>query len=70
MSTQSLMNHMGRCLLLTGTIPTPDEILRRYDAVTWEEVAELARTIFDPARLSLSAVGQVRDEEGYRSLLK
>lgn len=68
-STQSLMNHMGRCLLLTGTIPTPDEILRRYDAVTWEEVAELARTIFDPARLSLSAVGQVRDEEGYRSLL-
>lgn len=68
-STSSLMNHMGRSLLLTGSITTPDEILRRYDAVTREDVAELAQSIFRRDALSLSAVGQVRDEQGYRSLL-
>ena len=68
-STQSHMSHMGRSALLTGTVLTPDEIIAAYDAVTREDVLALARTIFDPRNMALSAVGRVENEEYYRSLL-
>lgn len=68
-STQSLMSHMGRSLLLTGEITTPEEILANYDAVTGDQVRDLARRIFDFDAVSLSAVGQTRSPEEYRKLL-
>ncbi len=68
-STQSLMSHMGRSLLLNGSITTPDEMLERYNAVTAQEVRELAQRIFDFGRMSLSAVGRVRTPEEYRATL-
>lgn len=68
-STQALMSHGGRSLLLTGSITTPEEILERYDAVTGEQVRDLAGRIFDFSALSLSAVGQVRSPEEYKKLL-
>lgn len=69
-STQSMMSHMGRSLLLTDEITTPDEIIRNYDAVTGEQVRALAQRIFDFERMSLSAVGRVRPVEEYQKLLK
>ncbi len=69
-STQSHMSHMGRSALLTGTILTPDEIISSYDSVTREDVLALARTIFDPQSMALSAVGRVETEDYYRNLLK
>ncbi len=69
-STQSLMNHMGRSLLLTDRITTPEEMLERYDSVTGEEIRALARKIFDFEALSLSAVGRVRSPEAYERLLR
>ncbi len=69
-STQSHMSHMGRSALLTGTILTPDEIISAYDSVTREDVLALARTIFDPQNMALSAVGRVETEDYYRNLLK
>ena len=68
-STQSHMSHMGRSALLTGTVLTPDEIIAAYDAVTREDVLNLARTMFDPQNMALSAVGRVGTEEYYRNLL-
>ena len=69
-STQSHMSHMGRSALLTGTILTPDQIIAAYDSVTRDDVLALARTIFDPKNMALSAVGRVENEEYYRNLLK
>ena len=68
-STQSHMSHMGRSALLTGTVLTPDEIISAYDAVTRDDVLALARAIFDPQHMALSAVGRVESEEYYRQLL-
>lgn len=68
-STQARMGSLGRSTLLQGRPLTADEILGAYGAVTREEVRELASQIFDFSRISLSAVGRVRDEEGYRKLL-
>lgn len=69
-STQALMSHMGRSLLLTGSITSPEEIIRNYDAVTGEQVRDLARRIFDLDAISLSAVGQTRSPEEYGQLLR
>ena len=66
-STQSHMSHMGRSALLTGTVLTPDEIIASYDSVNCEDVLALARAIFDPQKMALSAVGRVETEEYYRS---
>lgn len=69
-STQSRMSHVGRSTLLTGKVLTPDEIISSYDAVTCQNVLDLARVIFDPGQASVSAVGRVAAEEYYRSFLK
>jgi len=69
-STQAIMSHAGRSLLLSGSITTPDEIIQNYDAVTAEQVKDLAGRIFDFNAISLSAVGQVRSKTEYQKLLK
>lgn len=68
-STQSRMSHAGRSLLFSGEILTPEEIIAAYDAVSQEDVVALARDLFRWDRVSLSAVGQVRTPEEYRTLV-
>ena len=69
-STQARMSHAGRSLLFTGEILTPEQIIAAYDAVTRQDVMDLARDLFRWDRASLSAVGQVRSAEEYRALLE
>ena len=68
-STQARMSHMGRSLLFTGKILTPEEILEAYNQVTREDILTLCQEIFQWDQVSLSAVGQVRSADEYRSLL-
>lgn len=68
-STHALMSHAGRSLLFLGEILSPEEIIAAYDAVTREDVMALARDIFRWDQVSLSAVGQVRSVEEYRTIL-
>ena len=69
-STQSRMSHIGRSLLFTGEILTAQQIIDAYNAVTRQEVLDLAREIFRWDQASLSAVGQVRTPEEYQDLLR
>ena len=48
---------------------TPDNIIDAYDAVTREQVLQLARETFDFDHVSFSAVGRVADTETYQKLL-
>lgn len=68
-STQARMSHMGRSLLFTGEIMTPEDIIAAYDAVTREDVMELARDLFQFETASVSAVGRVAAPEVYQSML-
>ncbi|MPM48458.1 putative zinc protease [bioreactor metagenome] len=68
-STQARMSHMGRSLMQTGSVLSPDEIITAYDAVTREDVLTLAQELFDLSKASLSAVGRVSAAEEYRALL-
>ena len=68
-STQARMSHMGSSMLLRGRVRTPDEIIAEYDAVTCEQVRQLAQEIFCFDRAALSAVGRVGSEEDYRAAI-
>ena len=68
-SAQARMSHMGTTMLLRGKVPSADEILAAYDAVTARQVRDLAGEVFDFGRASLSAVGKVGAAEEYRALL-
>jgi len=68
-STSSRMNSLGRSELYRGHITPPDETIARYDAVTATDIHKLAEQLLDLSQLSFSAVGQVREVEGYRELL-
>ena len=68
-STQAHMSSLGRGELLQGEVLSPDEIIAAYDAVTREDVRELARALFRFENASLSAVGRVGGAEEYRALL-
>lgn len=68
-SNTAHMNHMARSVLSGMPILTPEEIIAAYDAVTPEDVAQLARETFRWDRMSFSAVGKVAQEEDYRKAL-
>ena len=68
-ATSARMSHLARCLLREGKFLTPDDIIAAYDAVTREEVLQLARDTFDFEHVSFSAVGRVAAPEDYRKML-
>ena len=68
-SVQSRMSHMGSSALLYGRVRETREILERYNAVTREQLRDLAGELFRMENASLSAVGRVASAEEYRSFL-
>ena len=64
------MNQIARGEMFFGYNPEVEEVISLYDAVTEQDVAELAQQIFQFDRMSLSAVGRVGSEEHYAELLK
>ena len=67
-STQARMHRLGSSLLGGVPLLSPDELMARIDAVTAEEVEEVARELFAPERLSAAAVGE--DEGAFRRALE
>ena len=66
-STLARMNRLGNSLLMDIPLLTLDEILAKIDAVTIDDVDELASTLFDPGRMSAAGVGA--DEATFREAL-
>lgn len=68
-STNARMNHLGRFELFTDCVMSPDELTAAYDAVTVQQVQELANVIFCFADASICAVGKTRGEDDYREMI-
>ena len=68
-STQSRMSALGRGLLLQNRTLTTREVIDAYNAVTAEDVRDLAGRLFQLSQASLSVVGRPAAEEEYRALL-
>ena len=66
---QCRMNHLGRFELFTDCVMSPDELTAAYDAVTVQQVQELANVIFCFADASICAVGKTRGEDDYREMI-
>lgn len=60
-STSARMNRLGSALLGETPIYSVDEIEQRIDAVTVEDLRELARELYAPERLSIAGVGSEAD---------
>lgn len=68
-STISRMNAMARNEMTYGRHVSEDELTEGVDAVTKEDVQELACRLLDFSQASFSAVGQVDTEDAYRKTL-
>ena len=68
-STNSRMLKMGNSLLALGKCLTADELIAQYDAVSCEQILDLARNRIDFSRMSLSALGKTVSAEDYTKAL-
>jgi predicted Zn-dependent peptidase len=66
-STLTRMNRLGSSVLMDVPLLTVDEVLAAFDAVTLEDVAALARDLYNPDRMSAAGIGA--DEESFRAAL-
>ncbi len=66
-STAARMSRISRATLFDLPIDSLDEMLAKIDAVTVEDLEELAAELYGPERLSAACVG--RDESRFREAL-
>jgi predicted Zn-dependent peptidase len=59
-STGARMNRLGSEVLAGAPLESIDEVVRRIDAVTLEQLAELASELWVPQRRSAAAIGPDR----------
>ena len=68
-SVQARMSHLGSSALLYGRVRETGELLDLYDAVTREQLRDLAGALFRMETASLSAVGRVGSSADYAAWL-
>lgn len=68
-STSARMNQIARAEMFFGFNPPIEKTIALYDAITREDIIELARQTFRFDKLSISAVGQVESEDYYAGLV-
>ena len=69
-SSDAKASFYGMQELLENKILSPEEICRKIDKVSAEDVAAVAREIFRPERLNLATVGPFEDKKEFHGLLK
>lgn len=69
-SPASRAGYSGRSELLSGKIDTDDEILAKAQAVTLEQVNQLARRILDSQNLSASVVGELPEKDFFHQIVR
>jgi predicted Zn-dependent peptidase len=67
-STGARMSRLGSSALNEMPILSVNEMLERIDAVTIDDVRELAAELFEPSRMSAAGVG--RDEAEFLSAIE
>ena len=61
---------IGAQEILTGKIMTVDEVIAIVDAITAEDIRDMARELLVSDRLRLAVVGPISREEKLEALLK
>lgn len=68
--TRAVASFLGSQEALEGKIRTMDIIISEVEAVTAEDVQQLAKRIFVNGGLNLAMIGPFKDEERFRKILK
>ncbi len=56
--------------VIEGNILKPEEIFKRIDKVSANDILKVAKDIFKPKNLNLAIIGPFKDQERFRKLLK
>lgn len=59
----------GRQKLLEGTTYTPEEIMKKIDAVTKDEIIAIAESLFKNENLNMTLIGPFEDKKEFESVL-
>ena len=68
-STSRRSSHLGRSTLFLGTVPSDEETIAKYEAVTREDILAAAQKTFGRDIASLSAVGRTKTVDEYAELM-
>lgn len=68
-STNTRMSRMARCELIYGRVPSTEETIAAYDAVTRDDVQRMAVEVLSPEKMAFSVVGRVKPEDHYQDLM-
>lgn len=55
--------------LLVGETLSPEQKMKRYDAVTANDIADVAKDIFKKERLNLALIGPFKDAKKFEKLI-
>ncbi len=67
--SNAVASFVGTEEMLTGRPMTTDEVFAKLDAVTADDIAEVAREIIKPASLNLAMIGPWKDEAVFQKIL-
>ena len=56
--------------LLEKKILTPEEIFKKIDQVSQDDILKVAKDIFQPQKLNLALIGPFKDKKTFEKLLK
>lgn len=68
-STSSRMNSIGKSELMLGTIYTPEEILKKIDDISEDNLNEIIKDVFKLETMSFSAVGNIKKNFNFKQLI-
>jgi len=68
-SSDAIASFFGGQEILTGRILTLEEKFAKIEAVTVDDIYEVANDIFKPEKLNLALIGPFRDKDRFRKLL-
>ena len=69
-TSNRLASFYGSQEVIEKQILTPEEIIKRLNAVTAEEVMEVAKDIFKNDKLNLAVLGPIKDKKGIQKILR
>jgi predicted Zn-dependent peptidase len=68
-STSSIMNNIGKSLLLLNEVKSDDEVIAELDSVTLKDTNDVMHEVFTLDKLTSVYVGNVQDEEKFKALV-
>jgi predicted Zn-dependent peptidase len=68
--SDAVANAYAGPVLFENKVLTPEEELDKIKKVTLQEVHDVAKDVFDNAKLNLAVIGPFQDEEPFKKILK